>query len=92
MAQYGYDLGLAGERLKAEVIDRTVEYEYDALYRLTKETVTAADGTVSETEYTYDRNSNRLTKTENGVVTEYSYNNLNQLVSETGIAYAYDQS
>ena len=90
VVQYTYTLGAAGERTKVVETgadpagERTVEYAYDALYRLTSETVTDANG-VSVTEYTYDSNSNRLTKTVDGAVTEYSYNELNQLVSETGI-------
>ena len=35
---------------------------------------------------------NRLTRTVDGEVTEYSYNELNQLVSETGICYKYDKN
>ena len=35
--------GEAGERLKVVETVRTVEYEYDKLYRLVKEIVTAAD-------------------------------------------------
>lgn len=89
VVEYEYTLGAAGERLKVVETDRTVEYEYDELYRLTKETVTTGNGT-TVTEYTYDRNSNRLTKTVDGEVTEYTYNELNQLVSETGISYEYD--
>ena len=95
--QYSYTLGAAGERTKVvetgadPASERTVEYAYDALYRLTSETVTDANG-VSVTEYTYDSNSNRLTKTVDGAVTEYSYNELNQLVSETGTRYKYDKN
>lgn len=97
VVQYVYTLGAAGERTKVvetgadPASERTVEYAYDALYRLTSETVTDANG-VSVTEYTYDSNSNRLTKTVDGEVTEYSYNELNQLVSETGIRYKYDKN
>ena len=93
VVEYTYTLGAAGERVKVEetgaASDRTVEYEYDALYRLVKETVTDDNGT-TVTEYTYDRNSNRLTKTVDGDVISYAYNELNQLVSETGITYEYD--
>jgi RHS repeat-associated protein len=89
VAQYVYILGAAGERLKVEELDRTVEYEYDELYRLTKETVTDENGT-TVTSYTYDRNSNRLTKNTDGELTSYTYNELNKLVSETGISYVYD--
>ena len=89
VVEYKYTLGAAGGRLKVVETGRTVEYEYDELYRLVKETVTDHSGT-TVTEYTYDRNSNRLTKTVDGVVTKYVYNELNQLVSETGITYEYD--
>ena len=89
VAKYKYTLGAAGERLKVEENDRTVEYEYDELFRLTKETVTDENGT-SYIAYTYDKNSNRLTKTEDGETTAYFYNELNQLVEETGISYEYD--
>lgn len=41
-----------------------VEYTYDALYRLTGEKVTAADKTVTEYTYIYDKVSNRILKTE----------------------------
>ena len=93
VVEYTYTLGAAGERIKIEetgaASDRTVEYEYDALYRLVKETVTDDNGT-TVTGYTYDSNSNRLTKTVDGEVTSYAYNELNQLVTETGITYEYD--
>ena len=93
VVEYTYTLGAAGERVKVEetgaASDRTVEYEYDELYRLVKETVSNDNG-ITVTEYTYDRNSNRLTKTVDGDVVSYAYNELNQLVSETGISYEYD--
>ena len=44
----------------------------------------------TSTTYTYDAVSNRTSKTVNGVVKNYNYNNLNQLTSETGISYKYD--
>ncbi len=44
VAQYEYTLGAAGELTAVKELDRTVEYTYDALYRLTSEKITAADG------------------------------------------------
>ncbi len=38
VAKYVYTLGASGERIKVEELDRTVEYTYDNLYRLTSET------------------------------------------------------
>ena len=92
VAQYEYTLGTAGERTKVKELDRTVEYTYDALYRLTGEKITAADGTVTEYTYAYDNVSNRILKTENGVETTYTYNALNQLTAETGVTYQYDDA
>jgi len=93
-ASYAYTYGKAGEVLSVTESNRSVTYAYDACYRLVEENVTNADGTGSQTTYTYDANSNRLTKTADGVVTSYSYNDYNQLTSETteGITknYTYD--
>ena len=92
MAQYEYTLGAAGERTKVKELDRTVEYTYDALYRLTGEKITAADKTVTEYTYAYDKVSNRILKTENGAKTTYTYNALNQLVKENDTVYKYDDA
>gem|GEM_PF-289106 len=90
--EYAYTLGKAGERLQvAESTGRTAAYEYDGLYRLTSETVTENASTTT-TSYTYDAASNRTSKTEGGVVTNYTYNNLNQLTAETGATYEYDRN
>lgn len=92
VAQYEYTLGAAGERTKVKELDRTVEYTYDALYRLTGEKITAADKTVTEYTYAYDKVSNRILKTENGAKTTYTYNALNQLVKENDTVYKYDDA
>ncbi len=92
VAQYEYTLGAAGERTNVKELDRTVEYTYDALYRLTGEKITAADKTVTEYTYAYDKVSNRILKTENGTKTTYTYNALNQLVKENDTVYKYDDA
>ncbi len=92
VAQYDYTLGAAGERTKVAELDRTVEYTYDELYRLTGEKITSSDGKVTEYTYTYDAVSNRISKTENGKETVYSYNALNQLVQENNTVYTYDDA
>ncbi|MGN0691695.1 MAG: RHS repeat-associated core domain-containing protein, partial [Oscillospiraceae bacterium] len=78
-----------GERLSVTELDRTVEYTYDSLYRLTSETITDENGTTVYT-YAYDSVSNRTLKTENGAETAYVYNSLNQLVSDSDTSYEYD--
>ena len=39
VVQYIYTLGAVGERKSVTELDRTVEYSYDSLYRLTSETL-----------------------------------------------------
>ena len=70
-------------------LDRTVEYTYDSLYRLTSETITEGEKVTGYT-YAYDNVSNRILKTENGAATEYVYNALNQLVLDSETSYEYD--
>ena len=66
-----------------------MEYSYDSLYRLTSETITEGEKVTVYT-YAYDNVSNRILKTENGAATEYVYNALNQLVSDSETSYEYD--
>ena len=89
VVQYIYTLGAAEERLSVSELDRTVEYTYDSLYRLTSETITEGEKVTGYT-YAYDNVSNRILKTENGAATEYVYNALNQLVSDSETSYEYD--
>lgn len=89
VVKYVYTLGASGERIKVEELDRTVEYTYDELYRLTSETITEGEDVTVYT-YAYDSVGNRISKTKNDVETVYTYNELNQLVSENDITYEYD--
>ena len=86
VVKYVYTLGASGERVKVEEIDRTVEYTYDELYRLTSETITKGKNKTTYA-YEYDSVSNRTLKTVNGVETVYTYNSLNQLISENDTTY-----
>ena len=91
VVKYVYTLGASGERLKVEELDRTVEYTYDELYRLTSETITKGK-TNTTYAYEYDNVSNRTLKNVDGVETVYTYNSLNQLVSENNTTYEYDNA
>ena len=91
VVKYIYTLGASGERIKVEELDRTVEYTYDELYRLTSETITKGKKVTTYT-YAYDSVSNRTLKTVNGVETVYTYNALNQLISENDTTYEYDNA
>ncbi len=92
VAEYVYTLGLAGERIAVAEIDKTIEYTYDELYRLVGEKITDSKGNVKEHTYAYDDVSNRILKTENGAETVYTYNALNQLISENDTTYEYDNA
>ena len=60
------------------------EFEYDGALRLTGQTNSLADGTVTNTyEYTYDLNGNQIKKIDNGNATNYTYDNMNRLKSVT---------
>lgn len=77
-------------------INETRSYVYDNYGYLTQSTITDHNNSDAQsvTAYTYDAVGNRLSKTEDGSVTEYTYNGLNQLTeAETAdavIDYVYD--
>ncbi len=89
LENYEITLGAAGERLQIVEKNRTVNYTYDTLYRLTRETV-SANGVSSSTTYTYDAMSNRLSKETTSGTTTYTYNELNQLTASSDATYTYD--
>ena len=89
VVQYIYRLGTAGERLGVTELNRSVEYTYDSLYRLSGETITEGEKVTAYT-YAYDNVSNRILKNENGAEIAYVYNALNQLVSDSETSYEYD--
>jgi RHS repeat-associated protein/uncharacterized repeat protein (TIGR01451 family) len=86
VASYAYTLGPTGRRVSvAEHSGRTVAYSYDALHRLTGETISgdpAASGSIT---YSYDAVGNRLSRTSTvGVVpsTTSTYDENNRLVGD----------
>jgi RHS repeat-associated protein len=105
LAGYAYTLGATGNRLSAvEHGGRTVSYTYDALYRLTGETIAAGAAADGQLTYTYDAVGNRLARnsTAAGVPSSVSaYDANDRLSSDTydangnttasqGRTYAYD--
>ena len=69
IASYAYTLGPTGIRTRIEEADGTVnDYEYDGLYRLTKETVSG--GQPYEKSFSYDAVSNRTKQTSSGAVVD----------------------
>jgi RHS repeat-associated protein len=97
IASYAYQLDPAGNRTSVtELGGSSVEWSYDDTYRLTNETRKNSGGTVlTTTNFTYDATGNRLKQTINSQITNYSYNELDQLKTSlsgsTTTGYSYDQ-
>lgn len=97
IAQYAYTLGKGGERTKVTETgacgDAEISYDYDRAGRLTKEVIEKG-GETTACVYEYDAAGNRISKTEDGKETVYSYNSRNQLTAESSpvgtIMYSYD--
>jgi len=66
-----YDYDANGNLVSKQTMPNMGSYSYDALDRLTGETL--SNGVVDTLAYSYDGNGNRLTRTENGTTAPYSY-------------------
>ena len=82
----------AGNRLGVTEVDgSSIAWSYDDAYRLIGETRLDPDGSpTNETTFTYDPVGNRLRMTVGGVTTDYTYNELDQLLTAGGASLAYD--
>lgn len=97
IAQYSYTLGKGGERTKVTETGACGEvetsYDYDKAGRLVEEVIKTGEEKTTYV-YKYDDVGNRISKSEDGKKTTYTYNSRNQLISEesqTGnIEYTYD--
>ena len=67
-------------------VEVTIEYTYDALYRLTA--ADYDDGTTFK--YTYDAVGNRLTEETDESTSTYTYDAANRLTDVNGVAYTWD--
>jgi len=93
ISSYSYTLGLSGNRTQVvEHNGRTVDYVYDDRYRLTQESIQDPINGSKTFTYAYDAVGNRLTKTEDGMPTNYVYDANDRLISEDGIAYGWDEN
>lgn len=77
-------------------ITRVTSYTYDAVKRLTRETVSGTGGQARNTGWTYDKVGNRKTESSSGTLPRsqtYTYDANDRLLSETGtqaFTYTYD--
>ena len=93
MARYAYTLDAKGRRTSVTEPGRSATYSFDALSRLTSETVVDVAAGNQALAYTYDSVGNRLTKTENGNTAVYGYDANDRLLSEgLGVTYTYDDN
>ena len=92
---FSYLLDGAGNRLKVTEApsNETVEYGYDRIYQLIRETRKDSMGNIIlDIGYEYDLNGNRVRMVDykNGREVIYSYNALDQLLTAGGISLGYD--
>jgi len=93
ISSYVYTLEPSGNRKKVvESNGRIVDYTYDDTYKLTKENITDSINGNKVIEYTYDGVGNRLTKTEDGTLTNYTYDSNDRLLTEGENTYTYDSN
>ena len=90
IANYNYNLDGTISNIEYKNNTKSI-YQYDSDRNITSLTNQMSDGSIIDKyEYAYDNNGNLLSKTENGVITNYEYDELNQLVKENNIVYVYD--
>lgn len=90
-----YTLHPTGRRTQLVSFDgsttTTQKYRYDVLYRLFEETaLDAANVVIQSASYTYDKVGNRVYSIEDGVHTQYDYDDNDRLQSAGGVSYTYD--
>ena len=95
IAEAGREVGRAdrvGNRLGVtEAGGSSIAWSYDDAYRLTGETRLDAGGSpIATTTFSYDGVGNRLTMTVDGATTNYTFNELDQLLTAGAASYAYD--
>ena len=81
--------------LRTKVVDnkgKIIDYTYDNAGKLIKEVVTENGKVTLTASYSYDAVGNRLTKTENNITTNYTYDKNNRLLKEGNISYTYDNA
>ncbi|HPT89939.1 MAG TPA: polymorphic toxin-type HINT domain-containing protein [Acetivibrio sp.] len=93
ISSYEYTLGPAGNRIRVEEnTGRVITYTYDDTYKLIKEEIEDSIGNKTIIEYAYDAVGNRLSKSIDGDITEYTYDANNRLITEGQTVYTYDKN
>ncbi len=97
ISSYLYTLDAVGNRTRvAEADGRTVDYSYDALYRLAGEDIVDPVNGNQSFAYDYSPTGNRLSKTDAAGLTTYTSDANDRLLSEAGpgtaVTYSYDDN
>lgn len=93
LSSFLYTYDMAGQVAEMTTLDGTWTYGYDLAGQLTSAVFAAAAGSHLADQsyaYTYDAAGNRITAEINGVVSNYTYNAMNQLLSDGEAEYTYD--
>ncbi|MCS6862142.1 MAG: RHS repeat protein [Abditibacteriales bacterium] len=94
LSSFAYTLDAAGNRVgMTEADGATTTWSYDDLYQLTREVKRNGAGTVfHDVSYTYDLAQNRTSMTNNltNTTTNYTYNDLNQMLTAGDVSFTYD--
>ena len=94
LASYTVTLNAKGQRIHVEEqpTGRVIDYDYDAADRLIEERISDPALGNRTIGYSYDPVGNRMTRNDNGVITEYSYDDNDRLLTEKGFSYTYDNN
>ena len=92
LASFDYTLSPTGERTKVTERTKTTTYTYDALGRLTTETIEDSKNGDYTASYTYDGVGNRVQSIIDGVTTQYTYDENDRLTQQGGATYTYDDN
>jgi RHS repeat-associated protein len=92
LASYAYTLGPVGNRLSMTEADgSSIQWAYDDAYRLVSERRYDSSNTVTyNAHFEYDPVANRLSQNVNGLLIDFTYNNLDQLLTAGSTQYQYD--
>ncbi len=91
-SSFVYEYDLLGRRTSSENEDGTWEYQYDDVGQLTRAEFTSNTIDIEDTilTYDYDAAGNRISTSENGVITNYTTGDLNQYSAAGDKTFDYD--
>lgn len=91
-SSFVYEYDVLGRRISSENEDGTWEYQYDNIGQLVRAEFTSNTVDIEDTilTYDYDAAGNRISTSENGLITNYTTGDLNQYSAAGDKTFAYD--